>query len=355
VFFSAAQRLVSLPSPATGLSPKAVIRASSAEFAACGVTTVADPGPRPELIGAYFALARSRRLDTRLVVMPAIALLGAPEFTDELAGCDTGRPWCRFGPTKLFYDNFVMHKNAYMYEPYPGEPGNCGVARLSLAELQRTVTKAWSDGWPLGIHVTGDRALEEAACVMAEACRPIEAGRSHVIHAYFPTQTALRFLAESGVGAALQPGFLRAWGETLREFLGEERARRFLPLRTYLAAGVTAAGGSDAPVVHWNPFLGLAAAVGRRTLAGGALGEPESVAFGDALALYTTQAAKLLDMEEEIGSLERGKMADLVVVDRDVSGCTPSELAAVRPSMTVVGGRVVFNRRLRPSADLELA
>ena len=344
VFFSAARGMVKMPVFPMELSPEAATRASSAQFSAYGVTTVADPGPDPEFIRTYGAMGDAGELSTRVVIMPSTHLLERPEFREEFPSYGAEGPCYRFGPAKQFYDRFVMHRTAYMYEAYPGEPENFGSTSVSLKELRARVERTWAAGWPLGIHVTGDRALVEAARVMAEVCRPTARGPSHSIHSYFPTPEALRIHAETGLGVALQPGFLRAWGETLKRFLGEERASRFLPLRTYLNAGVIAGGGSDAPVVHWNPFRGMGTAVDRKTLAGECLGEEESLTSQEVLTLYTKGAATVLDMDGEIGSIEVGKMADLIVVDRDVLTCSGAELARTQVEWTMFSGRIVHRR-----------
>ena len=346
MFFSGARAMVKAPAFSIELLPEAATRASSAQFAAYGVTTVADPGPSSEFIRTYRAMGDAGKLSTRVVIMPSTHLVDRPEFREKFPHYGTEGPCYRFGPAKQFYDGFVMHRTAYMYKAYPGEPEHFGSTSISLKELRVRVERTWTAGWPLGIHVTGNRALVEAAHVMAEVCRPIASGRSHSIHAYFPTPEALRIHVEAGLGVAAQPGFLRAWGETLKRFLGKERAFRFLPLRTYLEAGVIVGGGSDAPVVHWNPFRGMGTAVDRETLAGEHLGERESLTPWEVLALYTKHAAKVLDMDGEIGSIEPGKMADLIVVDRDVLTCSGAELARTQVEWTMVSGRIVYRQAI---------
>jgi len=348
-FFSSARAMVRPTEMPMALSPEEAAAGSSAQFAAYGVTTVADPGPDMAFIRAYCTMGQAEALSTRVVIMPATRLLEQPESREELPSYGTEGPCYRFGPAKQFYDRFVMHRTAYMYEAYPGEPKNFGSTSISLEELRSRAEWVWSAGWPLGIHVTGDRALTEAGRAMAEVCRPVSSGRSHSIHAYFPTPEAMRIHRDAGLGVAVQPAFLRAWGETLKRFLGEGRASGFLPLRTYLRAGVIAGGGSDAPIVHWNPFRGMATAMDRETLAGDRLDEGECLTPQEVLTLYTRDAARVLDMDDGIGSLEMGKRADLIVVDRDVLACSSSELASTRVELTMVDGRIVYRRRSEPS------
>ena len=342
VFALSAQAAVRPPPFAPDISLEEAISSSSAEFARFGVTTVADAHPPIEAIREYLKLAQTDRLGTRVVVMPATALVADEALRTEFAGLARAEGPVCLGPAKQFYDRFVMRRSAYMSEPYRGEPDNYGSTFVSLAELRSRVANTWGFGWPLGIHVTGDRGLAEAARVLAEVCHPPVHGPSHVIHAYFPKSESLGTLARHGIGVAAQPAFLRAWGETLREFAGEQRAAAFLPLRRYRSAGVRVGGGSDAPVVHWNPFRGMATAMDRRTLGGDVLGEAEELTFEEVLRLYTVDAAAVLGMDDQIGSIEVGKMADLVVLDRDPRGCCARDLAEAGAEITVVAGRAIY-------------
>lgn len=355
VFALSAQAAAQPPAFDPGLSVEESLLRSSAEFARVGVTTVADAHPPMEYMRAAFRLARAKSLGTRVVVMPATAVLEDGELRSELVGLSGESGLVCVGPAKQFYDRFVMRRSAYLVEPYLGEPGNRGSTFVPLGDLRARVERTWDLGWPLGIHVTGDRALAEAALVLADVCYPPVHGPSHVIHAYFPTPESLRTLSGSGTGVAVQPAFLRAWGETLREFVGERRAGAFLPLSTYRRAGVTTAGGSDAPIVHWDPFRGMATAMDRRMLSGDVLGDVPGLSFEEALRLYTADAAALLGMADRIGSLEVGKAADLVVLDRQPDASDPEALARTRVRRTVVAGRTVYLAPERPGMDSRLA
>ena len=122
--------------------------------------------------------------------------------------------------------------------------------------------------------------------------------------------------------------------------LGELGTVTHLPI-CHLVETVTVPSFPDAPIVHWNPFHGMAAAMDRQTLAGSCLACDQALTARDALALYTTQAAKALDMGHEVGSISVGKLADLVVVDRDVLACSAEDVRRTQVRLTVVSGRIV--------------
>jgi len=340
LFFSDARNVLQLPHPVPDVSLPESLRRSAAEFSRHGLTTVVDAGPPLDVIESYVGFTAEDALGVRVVVLPAVRDVLEPSARERIPFFGAAGPCYRMGPAKQFYDRFVMHRTALMYEPYPGMPDNVGKTFVPLEELRGCVEHAWGAGWPLGIHVTGDRGAVEAAHVLRGVCHSPRPGRNHLIHAYFPTPKLLSILREADLGVALQPSFLRAWGATLKEFVGCERAARFLPLRTYLDAGITVGGGSDAPIVHWSPFRAMATAIDREALDGDVLGEEEAISTREALALYTSGAAQVLGLESEIGTVEPGKAADLTIVDGDVFIQSPSDLAETRVTATMLQGRL---------------
>jgi predicted amidohydrolase YtcJ len=148
--------------------------------------------------------------------------------------------------------------------------------------------------------------------------------------------------AELGILVASQPGFLSALGDGYLEALGPERATYLYPYASLRNDGVLVAGSSDAPVIGASPFVALRDAMLRRTDGGAVIAPDEALAPGDALGLYTRDAAVATWAEDRVGSLEVGRWADFVVVDRDPLATAPVEVAETQVRMTVVGGRVVF-------------
>ncbi len=343
VFPDATQTAVRIPATPPELNVSGALQAAAGEFARWGVTTVADAGPPLECLQAACRMSAKRELETRLVILPPLSVVDSHTADTELAFAARG-PLHSIGPAKQFYDRFVMHRSALMYHPYRGEPGNVGTTFVPLAELRARTERICQRGWPTAVHVTGDRGLVEAARTLVELYGSHAAGRNHLIHGYFPTECAVETLARARIGVAVQPGFLRPWATTLMAVLGQRRASGFIPLRTYLGAGVNVAGGSDAPVTHWNPFRGMATAMDRLSLTGRRLGAAQALTFREALSLYTTAAAELFGLGDQLGSVTPGKLADLTVVDRAVDRCGPRALAETQVLITVVGGRIAFRR-----------
>jgi hypothetical protein len=139
-----------------------------------------------------------------------------------------------------------------------------------------------------------------------------------------------------------QPSFLYYNGDRYLRQVSPQRQPYLYPLRSLLGAGVRLAGGSDCPVVGPEVVAGLYGAVARRSKGGEEVGGEESISIEEALGLYTTGAAYASFAEGERGSIAPGGLADLVVLSGDPMACQPGELAALRPQMTIVGGRVAW-------------
>lgn len=322
---------------------EALVDAGNAMVAA-GITGAVLPSAGIDTIEAVRELTSRGKLPLRVTVLPRIALLLDDEGALERAGlsCGARTDMLAVGPLKIFYDRFLMHRTALMHEHYEGEPENRGVSWRTRQELSDAVCRAADAGWPVAVHVTGDRGLEEVVEAIADASPSHLACPHHVIHAYFPTRKSLARMADAGIAAALQPPFHRAWGETVREFVGERRAAGFSPLRAFLEAGITCGAGSDAPVTHFRPGLGINAAVTRLTAGGTCLGEEHALTAAEALRLYTLGSAGVTGEADRKGSIRPGKLADMVVLERDPLAAAPDDLADIKVARTIVGGRTVF-------------
>lgn len=350
VFFFAAKGLTPIRGQSgsgENIPLEEALRRVQQAYVQVGLTSVVDGSVGPELLQAYRAFNRRGELRLRVTLMPWVALLKEPEKMEEMGlkfGVREGM--ITIGPLKIFFDPFIMHKTALLYRPYEGEPDNCGYTTMELAELRGLLESAAERKWPVGIHTTGDKGIDLVVNALAEALSRGNGlpGPSHVIHVYLPTEKALARLRELKIGVAVQPPFTSCWGETLRKYVGPERSAYFTPLAKFSSYGIVIGGGSDAPVVHFNPFLGLHAAVARKTAAGRCLGKEERLSREQALHLYTLGSASITGEEESKGSIETGKFADLVVLDRDFLTIPEDEIRDIRVETTMINGEIVYER-----------
>ncbi len=228
---------------------------------------------------------------------------------------------------------------------YLDEPDNRGTWVVEPNRLAKLIRWVHDLGWSMDIHTCGDEAQEWVVRAYADAQRenPKPWLRHRVHHAYFPTPAALEVMAGAGISAVVSSPFLTNLGEGFVNSVGPERASRAMPMRTYLEAGVPLAGSSDSYITDYNPWVGMHAAVNRRTVMGRDLGkDAEAITPAEALRSYTLGGAYASGREDWQGSIARGKLADLVVLDRDPLAIDPDELDHVKPTATMLGGEWVY-------------
>jgi hypothetical protein len=200
-------------------------------------------------------------------------------------------------------------------------------------------------GWHVQTHAVGDETIEVVvdSYERANAVTPIKDLRWLVQHIFLPTQESLDKMKSIGIIATAQDHpTLLGWNQL--RYWGEERARYAIPLRTLLDDGIMVGGGTDACVVHWNPFLSLWWMVTRNTLTAGVLGPEEAITREEALRLYTINSAYTQFMEDKVGSIEPGKLADLVVLDKDFLTCPEDDIKDINVLKTMLGGKFVYEK-----------
>jgi predicted amidohydrolase YtcJ len=210
-------------------------------------------------------------------------------------------------------------------------------------ELTAMVRDFDARGFQVAIHAQGDRAIETvldayAAVLAGQAGNP---RRHRIEHGGAMYQPLAARAAAMGIVVASQPGFFSTLGDGFAAAFGD-RGDDLYAFVSWRRAGITVAGSSDAPVITADPRLGLRDAVLRRTGEGRVLGPAERLPVRDALELYTTAGAFAMHRESEIGSLEPGKLADFVVLDRNPLRTEPERITDIRVLATVLDGSPVY-------------
>lgn len=328
------------------------IAAGCAAYNAVGITAVAEPGLYPDQVRAFHRAHREHRLTVRTDMLLAGWGFGKPEIETGLearfaaSGLEggLGDDWLRLEGIKLMPDGGMSDRTARMFEPYLDEPGNRGTWTVEPERLVALIRWVHDLGWPMDIHTCGDeaQAIVVRAYADAQLANPKPWLRHRVHHAYFPTPETLALMAEFRIPAVVSSPFLANLGEGFVNSVGAKRAARAMPMQTYLRAGVPFAGSSDSPITAFDPWVGIAAAVNRRTVAGRVLGADEALSPEDALRSYTVGGAFASGREDRLGRISPGMLADLVVLDRDPLAVPPDELTTIRPTATMAGGRWVF-------------
>jgi predicted amidohydrolase YtcJ len=262
-------------------------------------------------------------------------------------GPSEGDHWLRIGGIKIGIDGGF--EGAWMRNPYSepyGEGGTYyGLRLISEEDFTTTAREIHRLGWRLATHAVGDRAIDMVLTAYEAADRDRSLIDSHWVieHAFFSAPDQYPRIKQLGVFLSVQDHLYVA-GPSLKNYLGAERANRTTPVRTYLDAGIPVSGGSDSPVIPYAPFWVMYHFVTHDTISGGVFGPEEGVSREEALRLLTINNARLMFEEKEKGSIEPGKLADLVVVSDDILTCPPERLRSTEALLTMVGGKVVHQK-----------
>ena len=327
----------------------ALLRADAAYLAA-GCTSVHDAGG---LVGPAFVpcqdLVAAGRLRLRIYAFATVNSLAHPLLGLLASGLHSGLgdERLRLGAFKVMTDGSSSGPTAATRTPYTSDCGDCGILYFAQDELDDLLGRAHRQGFQCTVHAVGDRAIEQTLQAMARAQReaPREGLRHRIEHCGICPPDLQQRVHAQGIVPAMQPAFFWEFGDGYLRNYGRARADTMFPARSLLARGVPVAGSSDAPVTHYAPLFGIEQALTRRTMDGDVCGPDERVDLSAAIRMHTLNGAYAAFEEHLKGSVEAGKLADLVVLTEDVSRVPAERLRHVAVAMTVLGGRVVYSER----------
>jgi predicted amidohydrolase YtcJ len=318
-----------------------------------GLTTIHDfVGSNDDIRGYQQALARGW-LKVRVQVVPRVSNVAEAEQLAK-SGIYTGfgNDHLRFGGVKMFADGGMAARTIAVYPPGPeGEPENLGLLIWKTEDMQKAHHLLAAAGWQLITHAIGDRAMDQVMDSYAAAMKSLDLreARFRIVHAGVSTPAIQKRLHDLHVLADSNPPFVY-WIGSWFERYGAERVRWSYPGKSYFDNGVHVAAGSDVSVTPISPWWGIWAAVERRELNSGEVLAPEErLTVMQALQLYTRNGAYTGFEENKKGSLEPGKLADFIIVDRDVLSIPSNQLKDVQVLATYVGGEIVFDRQRAPN------
>ena len=322
------------------------VRECVADCLAAGLTGIHEMGAELYALASYRRLLERGQFPFRNYVAVAARSKSTWEHYRERGPERVGDGRLAIGALKLMADGALGSRGAALHEPYCDDPGNRGLVLMPPEEIERLTLEAAARGFQVCVHAIGDRAntLVLDAFERALARMPPHDHRLRVEHAQILAGRDVARFARLGVLPSMQATHCTSDMAWAAERLGPERLRGAYAWRSLLATGVVIAGGSDFPVENPNPFHGIHAAVTRRARGDADVAwQPEQcMRRAEAVRSFTTWNAYASRQEAELGSLEPGKRADVVVLSEDVFACDEARIAEIRPVLTLVNGEAVY-------------
>ncbi|MFB0543404.1 MAG: amidohydrolase, partial [Candidatus Bathyarchaeia archaeon] len=248
---------------------------------------------------------------------------------------------------KRLVDGSMGTRTAALNEPYWNEPENLGILTMTQEEITKDMVEAHEAGIRVYTHAIGDRAIDLVLNAVEEALKrkPMVDHRHTIEHAGVCGPKQLERMKHLGVLASASIGFCYIIGNRHTIALGPESKRLcyYYPMRSFKEYGIVAGGNSDSIGPNW-PMYNIYGMVTRKAKTGEELCTEQGISVMDAIRAYTLNGAYLEGMEDRKGSLEPGKLADMVILDRDILTCDPEELKDFKVLTTIIGGEIVYPR-----------
>ena len=338
-----------------------------ADYNSVGITSIADRSASAAAIARYKKLRDQKKLTVRLSLSAHVDNVGPIDKlvarikeigTHELHKPD---PMTQIVGIKTFLDGGMLTGSAYMRKPWGlssiysiTDPEYKGVLFIPPDRLKTMVKAAVESGLQFTAHSVGDGAVHNLIAAYEEVNKeiPVRSTRPCITHCNFMSAEAIERMANLGIVADIQPAWLYLDTRTLEAQFGYDRLRYFQPLKTCFASNVIVGGGSDhmqkigsfRSVNPYNPFLGIQTAVTRKARwYDGQLHPEEALTREQALRFYTINNAHVIFREQEVGSIEPGKRADLAVLDRDLLTCPEDKIRDTRVVRTYLDGKLVYS------------
>ncbi|MBO1002152.1 amidohydrolase [Pseudogracilibacillus auburnensis] len=328
---------------------KKSMKMASEVFIKHGITSIHDAGgygDGSKLLEIMQEGTESGDIKLRIYAMIG-SLIDSKKFIKEMKEKNIvtgfGNEKFKVGPVKLFSDGSSTGPTLATRKPYTNDPNDFGILYDNQKGINQVLIDAHKRGYQITAHAQGDRAIEMVLnCIEAALNERPKANHRHRIeHAGIAPPDLQKRMKELNVIVIPNPVFMYENGDHYIHFYGD-RVNWMYPANDYIESTITAAFGSDAPVVGCDPLLGIHAAVNRKSKHNIQVGERQKIGVLDALKAYTIMGAYASFEEEIKGSLEKGKLADLVVLDKSILNVEKEKIKELQVELTMINGEIVY-------------
>ncbi|MBN1682361.1 amidohydrolase [Candidatus Bathyarchaeota archaeon] len=326
-----------IPSISEDLMVEGILKASDYALS-LGCTGIQDAGVGPITIKAYQTALKEGKLKVRAFIM----LSGEAQDNSYALGIKTGfgNNLLKIGSTKLMIDGSLGARTALLFEPYSDDPTTKGLPMMDPNQLKERAKKAHLNNSQIAIHAIGDLAIEYAIDAIQYALKsePRKNHRHRIEHCEILTASQIERIKELGIIPSVQPNFVGEWagpGSMYEQRLGLERNKLNNPYRFLIDEGITICFGSDG--MPFGPIYGLWSAVNHGI-------KGSRISLVEAVKCYTLNSAFSSFEEDLKGSVEPGKLADITIVEKDMTTIPSDEIKDVKVYMTIIGGNILYHK-----------
>jgi len=321
------------------------IRWMAGQYVASGLTYAYDGAVRQGVtISAYQELLKRNELPLRIrlevwyTLMPELASLGITQ--------GFGSDMLKVGGIKIVADGAISARTAAVADPYLHRPNYYGELAITKEELHRVIMEGYPKGYRFCVHANGERAIDMFLDVLEEAQGkyPHEDPRDRIIHCTVVTPEIIARIKKLGVLPTLFGPYPYYHGDKILPAFGAERLERMFAARSFLDAGIKVAAHSDHSASPYPPLMGIHAMANRKTANGQPIGTSQKISVMEALKLYTINGAYHTFEEDILGSIEPEKLADMVVLGKDILTVPTETIIDIPIDMTIVDGKIVYQR-----------
>ncbi|MFC2164812.1 amidohydrolase [Acidobacteriota bacterium] len=328
---------------------EAYIKLAMEQYRKWGVTGIHDAGAGKESLQTYEELKSKGELTVRVYAMISAGSEAFPEYLNKGPLVDLENHLLTIRSVKMLIDGALGSRGALLFEPYTDSPNTSGLQLMREENVYDVIKKSLENGFQVCIHAIGDKANHMVLNLYQKALEenPVEDHRFRIEHASVIQPKDLPRFKELSVIASMQPVFIGEYGRWSEDRLGPQRVKGVLILRQLLDSGVIIAGGTDNPASDdGNPLLNFYTAIARKSPHG--LPEEwygqEKITREEALRILTLDAAYAAFEEDIKGSIETGKLADIVVLNKDIMSIDEEEILNTEVLMTILDGKIIYSK-----------